>query len=78
MMSKKWLAAAMALMLSCPVFADPPRDRLVSMFAGGVGCVAGWVFFAARGAAWGRPALAAFLACNTAQYFANNFPMRRT
>jgi len=74
MLNKKWLVPVMALMLSSSVLADPPRDRLVPLFVGGVGCVAGWVFYAARGAAWGRPALAAFLLSNTAQYFANNFP----
>jgi len=68
----------MALFLSAQLLAGPPHDRVApfNMIVGGFGCVAGWVFFAAKGAPWGRQALAAFLMSNTALYLNNNFAKR--
>jgi len=48
--------------------AEIRRTEALMTAVAGVGIAAGWAFYCARGAPWGRKALAGFLAANTASW----------
>ncbi len=68
---RKLFVAFIFCMFCTQSFASPNQDKFMTV-TGGIGCLAGWAFFAARSAPWGRYALAVFLSSNTVRWISND------